>query len=93
MITRLGAPPIGIATKAASLCPGRLGGRLRRHLDRDIIASKGNIATPLLPQITEIARGCQLDVVESRPVQDPDCVLAHHVLPCQDLQQRRFACT
>ncbi len=56
-----------------------------RHLDRDIVASKGNIAAPLLSQVTEVARGCQLDVVESRPVQNSDCVLAHHVLPCQDL--------
>ena len=30
--------------------------------------------------------------MEGRAAQNPDCIRPHHVLPSQDLQQRRLAC-
>ena len=61
----------------------RYGARLPylAYLNGNIVACKGDISAPLLSQIAELPGGCELDVMECWPAQDPDSIRAHHVLP------------
>ena len=57
----------------------------------DVAASVGDVAPPLRPQVAQIAGGCQDKVVKGWAAQNAHSVLAHHVLPGQQLQQGAFA--
>ena len=65
--------------------------RLPAHLQGGAAARDGQVPAPLRPQVAEVARGHQPDVVEGGAPQDAHHVLPHHVLARQDLQQRGLA--
>ncbi len=88
MMKRLGIQVFSVS--ATSMHAWSLGDG--QHLQGHVVAGKGHIPAPLLPQVAQVSGRCQPDVMKCWPAQDPYCVWPHHVLPGKYLQQCCLPC-